>query len=140
VPIYLVDGTQVAASGTDLWNTGVLFLRHQIDESPEGIRLPSEFVWTGTGNSGDKNYYLGATDRSNAAVGLTDQINREWINYYALFNETVALPVYGFSSVLTVPEPVPEPSTFAMLAIGSAILVSYGWRGRKKTQRAVRRC
>jgi hypothetical protein len=140
VPIYLVDGTQVAASGADLWNTGVLFLRHQIDESPEGRLLPAEFVWTGTGDGGAQDYYLGASDRSNAAVGLIDQINREWVNYYALFNETEALPVYGFSAILTVsepvPEPVPEPSTFALLVIGSATLLTYGWRGRKQVKSA----
>jgi hypothetical protein len=136
VPIYLVDGTQVAASGADLWNTGIVLLLHQIDESPEGIHQPSEHVWTGTGDSGNKDYALGGPDSNNAAVGLTDRRDRQWVNYYALDNQTDALPLYGFSSTLTVPQPVPVPSTFALLAVGTATLLSYVWLCQKRFEPA----
>lgn len=135
VPLFLPDGTQVAASGAALWDTFTADLLHGIDQQPNGVTVPFETdVWTGTLADGSGMRQLGNATVE-ALYGRADATSPSWIEINIL-GKGNGLRLYGFSSVLTVPQTqaaVPEPASVTLLvALGVAGLAGNGWRRRKR--------
>ncbi len=134
--IYLPDGTLVTSSDTTsgLWS-GLLI--NPIDENLDGATAdPTISIWTGTDPSGtgNSNHELGT---SLPVTGLSSFTNSLWI---AADNAPsfALLPLYGISTVLTVPQPssVPEPSSAVAAMVASAFgLVLALYRNRKEQWR-----
>ena len=106
VPIYRLDGVNVAENNMDLWD-GTLNAR---------IGLPpgSSFVFTGTtidGTAGPSPLGGGG-----ATVGSSDTEFRDWT--FALPDEAGQNPLYALSGVITT---VPEPSSLLLLGIGASM-------------------
>jgi hypothetical protein len=125
VPIFLPDGTLVAAGGDALWSTGLapgFPLDYPISEDAYGTVIGSAAfgpdVWTGTSWNGNTSAG-GALGDSQVANGYIN-VGVDWIDS-ATLPAADHLPLYGFSSVLTV---TPEPGglTLALVAFG-------GWMG-----------
>ena len=106
----------------------------------DGNRLGVAYVATGSWWTGRKQYAAGAPPYyyygwpfadNPITVGLPDRLDDGWIDCgmadgnYAVWTD---YHFYGLSSVLTVP--VPEPSTFVLLAIAAIGL--FGWRRRRQ--------
>lgn len=138
VPIYRLDGQEVAAGTTGpqgLWSDGlnnpnphrssVLF-----DEKGDNAQLVSnipgsniqniQLAWTGTAEDGSAENPLGGA--LNFGVGCTIVADIRWIDYQDFGDSSTLLPVYGISSVLTVP--LPEPGPLGTLLTGTLLL---GW-------------
>jgi hypothetical protein len=123
VPIFLPDGTEVAVSGTALWNTANVNLLHAIDETatgkPVGDPIFGTDVWTGTRPNGSIAAIGGFGDPM-VALGNTANANVGWVRASGSISQ-VPQSLYGFSSVLTVPgesQAVPEPSSLTLVLVG----------------------
>jgi PEP-CTERM motif len=150
--VFLSDGTRVATS-TDksaggLWaNLPVSFalpLEHSIDLDLSGVHphqnpIPvfNKYVWTGTDLDGSNSMYgghpLGSQD-GGAGGGFNTLTDSGWIsNFGGLQSGHYSL--YGISQEITVASPsaVPEPSTFALLALGASGLAIRALRKRWMT-------
>jgi hypothetical protein len=143
VPLYLPTGVEVAASGADLWNTESISLSggpstpllSPIDELANGSSAPPSFgVWTGTVSSG-----LGSANGSLGGflpiLGYGTSTDNTWV-YGTVSPKVYSYPLYGFSSVLRVPQQaatISEPSSLALLALGGLGLAGWRrWRGRAR--------
>jgi hypothetical protein len=132
-PVYLSDGTLVAASTTPagLWSGAIL---HEINLDLAGnIVSPFTFVWTGTNPTGTG--FGGPLGSGTPQVGSTTDTDGAWVSS-GHSNSGDLRNVYGISSVLSVPETVPEPSTLTMLAIALSLSVAIGWTGHRRTPRS----
>jgi hypothetical protein len=127
VPIFLNNGTtEVAASGAALWNTATTPLQSSIHLDAAG-GTPSgttTIVWTGTEVNGSSFFPLGpasATDASATGSYPATDLGL-WVNagpQPAGDSERL----YGYSSILTVPSPVPEPGVLTLALVGIGGLV-----------------
>jgi hypothetical protein len=131
IPIYLLDGTLVDSGGAALWSYDAIL--HPINLTPTGNVLDVR-VWTGTFNSG---FPFGPLSEGGGGMtGLSSRTDFNWVSSSRFFVDANH-NLYGFSSVLTVPESVqsvPEPATVTMLATGGIFLAGacrYGRRRRK---------
>jgi hypothetical protein len=124
-PIYLIDGTEVAANGAAFWGTsGGSDLLNPIDIDSNGYVEDSQ-VWTGSFTDGTEAYELGPKGLGDQddGVGYGDSSAQDntWIAEFfqspvdSDTGDEIDLPIYAFSSELTVP--VPSPSAGG-LAIG----------------------
>jgi hypothetical protein len=123
VPIFLPDGKKVAASGTALWSTQRFshYLLHEINEHAD--TTPTAMfaeAWTGTFVDGTvvPSHGLGSTM---PAYGASYELSSAWV--YTSTQTTRLASLYGFSEVLTVPQPqqaaaVPEPGTLTLMLLG----------------------
>jgi hypothetical protein len=144
VPIFLPDGTEVAASGKALWNTANVNLLHAIDETATGASVGDPIfgtnVWTGTSPKGSI-ATIGGFGDSMLAFGNTANENVGWVRAgggIVGFQQSL----YGFSSVLTVPgetQAVPEPSslTLVLVGIGGFVGACLARRRREATSRPI---
>ena len=141
VPIYLVNGTEVASSATT--SAGGLFsgaLLHAIDLTQTGAAAPVNptfnniKVWTGStsagtaasltngGPLGPTGSYASGTQhypRTAAEYGLGSAAGAPWIAAGPA-GKSASYPVYAISGALTAPADVPEPATIALLAAAAA--------------------
>ncbi len=132
VPIYLPTGLEVATGGAALWNTTNHDLQNPIDETANGttpIDLPT---WTGTGPTGltSPTGPLGSTGMP--ATGFFEDKTTGWVDSSPA-DPIDPFPLYGFSSVLTVPAAappaVPEPGSLTLVLVGLGGLVgARRWR------------
>ena len=130
VPIYRLDGQKLAngTTGPDgLWSpsglldpdptsSGVLF-----DERGDNAQTTPtiQLVWTGTAADGSALNPLGTGP--NFEVGCTIVADSRWIEFQPFGSSSKELPVYGISSVLTVP--LPEPGALGALLPGALLLL-----------------
>jgi hypothetical protein len=133
-PVYLSDGTLVAATTTftGLWSRSVL---HQINLDLAGHPVdPTFFVWTGTNPTGTS--FGGPLDSARPLTGSTTDTLVAWVSSGTSPGGDLR-NLYGISSVLTSAPAVPEPSTLTMLGtaltLGLAIARA---RHRRDQQRA----
>jgi hypothetical protein len=127
VPIYRLDGTQVATDNTDLWDGAIAAA---INQTPSGATLDNgTVVWTGSNSDGTEAKGLGG-DGGFTQFGLI-ATDSAWMNSNtAATSESHHL--YAFSSELTV---VPEPTSAGMMGLGVAALAA----GRRPKRRGARR-
>ena len=119
VPIFLLDGTEVADSAADLWSPTGLLAADGIDLTELGTDA-ALFTWTGTGPDGTALDPLGSLAAVVEGCTITPD-HTLWIDAGSPA-PAAELPLYGISSLLTV---VPEPGYFGILA---AALLVFGAR------------
>ena len=118
-PIFLVNGIKVADDGADLWD-GSIDVPIVLDEF--GF-FHGSVVYTGTLSNGlvSQNGPLGGQAVFVTEVGLADIVftNSAWVSV-GQAGGNVLRPLYGISSILTVPTPaaVPEPASAVLLMLG----------------------
>lgn len=127
-PVFLSDGTPVTATTTSagLWSGALV---HAIDLDLAASPVLT-FVWTGTNPTGTG--FGGPLGTPTPSVGATTDSGGAW-TASGRSNGGDLRPLYGISSVLTVPQssvPVPEPSTLVLL--GTAMCVGLFVRCRKR--------
>ena len=124
VPIYRLDGAQVATGNVDLWD-GTISNRIQYNEL--GSLVGALRVWTGTLASGvTSGNGLNALGRSSVSYGTTSNVNGLWI-FAADDGQLKSNNLYGISDIVTVPTPTtattPEPSSLlSFITLGGLIL------------------
>lgn len=129
VPIYRLDGDQVAVNNADLWDGGLLA---GIDVTELGATVGNTVVWTGTGVSGAANAPLGSSNASNGTPPLVLPTPYLWItNYSPMASDELGL-LYGMSGVLTV---VPEPGSIVLGALGLCAVVGHRLSQRRRAAR-----
>jgi hypothetical protein len=133
-PILLVDGiTVVANDNADLWDHSI---QHIINLTETG-ETKSHWPFTGTYWDGTNATGKPGTNPNAGALGTslpeTTQGNggstTDWVWRQSTNDPNATpLPLYAMSDQLTV---VPEPSTFALAALGLLGLMGFAWRRRK---------
>jgi hypothetical protein len=138
-PVYLSNGTLVTTSTTSagLWLGPQVQLLHAINlDLAANPPPPSDnFVWTGTNPLGTG--FGGALGDPRVQVGSLIFSDASWVASGTDNSVGLGRPFYGISSILTVPQAVPEPSTLAMLGTVLGAGLAIGWaRPRRDPQRA----
>jgi hypothetical protein len=140
VPIFLVDGTEVAASTNALFNAAtVSLLNNGISEDQNGNSI-SGYVWSGSFSDGtqaistiDSELFDNTLGGSNTAeVGFAGATDGNAIDGGQFGSREPAFPIYAISGVIS---PVPEPVTASLLAFGG---IMTGLVGRFRRKRATR--
>jgi hypothetical protein len=144
-PVYLVNGTQVAAtdSTAGLWSGN---LENPIDVTLQNTLPIDGTPWTGTNTNGESiAQSLGSNygDPPSVSIGSGFSTGPAWINDGA---DPVTYPlypfppwsnsIYGISQVLTVPTAIPEPSSIVMETISAVFVLGYSLRTRSKASLA----
>jgi hypothetical protein len=120
-PIFLVTGSEVAASTTDLFSGALLTA---IDVAANGSSLnPNGYIWTGTNSSGTEASFTSGTTTyfgvGDSAVELGGSVfgSTFGIDSGSQFSNTALASLFGISGDLVVP--APEPISASLLAIGA---------------------
>jgi hypothetical protein len=121
VPIYRLDGVQVATSYADLWDgsISVPISYNQLGSLVGGLR-----VWTGTLASGvTSGNGANALGGRSVSYGTTSNVNGRWI-FAADDGQLKLNNLYGISDYLRVPTATtPEPSSLlSFITLGGLIL------------------
>jgi hypothetical protein len=142
IPIFLVDGTEVAASSTALFNAATVSLLNGIGEDQfgatgaNGQSYAGGYVWTGsfsdgtgaTLNDGYGNTFdeqLGNGSAEYGTIGATDGTAID----AGIFNTQGSFPIYAISGVIN----TPEPMTASLLGFGGIMTALAGrFRRRRK--------
>lgn len=131
--IFLMDGSQVVANNlADLWD-GTIDTRIDINEkgSPNSVNTSIwtnwTAVWTGTANNGtiDATRFLGA---STVTLGLAEAELKFWVNRSTHNMNTVNLPLYGISEVLTVEKVLPINLSYFETSLLDSKKVKITWQ------------
>jgi hypothetical protein len=135
-PVFLSDGTLVTTSTTDagLWSRTLV---HAINLDLAGNPVPPfTFVWTGTNPFGTA--FGGPLGSATPQTGSPFDTLDSWVASGRSPAGDLR-PFYGISSVLTVPQSVPEPSALALLGTALSVGLAFGLvRHRLDPQRAGR--
>jgi hypothetical protein len=131
-PVYLTNGTEVAASDTasagGLWS-GTSRIPQNLSTDLSGFPAVNSQVWTGTNSDGSIffEYGLGSSPFG-SAYGLSNSDSSNWAVYGYAANSSL-FPLYGISQSLTV---VPEPASIVLClsAAGCAAVCAYVRRRR----------
>ena len=119
-PIFLVTGSEVAASTTALFSGALLTA---INVAADGSAAGTGYIWTGTNSSGTEasftsgtttNYGLG---NSGVELGGSNFGSPFAIDSGYSFSNTALASLFGISGDLVVP--APEPISASLLAIGA---------------------
>ena len=143
IPIFLVDGTEVAVSSTALFNAATTSLMNGIGEDQYGNFVRGGYVWTGSFSDGTPNIQTFGNNTYDSTLGNGGPVevgyagntdvsaidNGEWGVGNSDDGYTTE-PIYAISGVIsTVPEPMPA----SLLAFGGIVtgLVARFRRRRK---------
>jgi hypothetical protein len=114
VPIFLFDGTEVAASTDDLFAGAIMNL---IDEDPNGNSSGyGAYVWTGSTSAG-AGWSSNQMGTSTPVTGW-DYYTSDMLSTGFLYADTTSLPIYALSGVLSAAVAAPEPASLSFLALG----------------------
>ena len=124
VPIYRLDGAQVATGNVDLWDGAI---SNPIQYDQLGSLVGALQVWTGTLSSGVASG--GGTNvlgRPSVGYGITTAQDGRW-TAAANDGQAKSYRLYGISDIVTVPTPTtattPEPSSLlSFITLGGLIL------------------
>ena len=109
VPIYRLDGTLIATDNADLWD-GTIASQVNVDQlGNEGMHVGIFSGTTGDG-SGDTGTEFGDASVTRGTTGSGNEAL--WIDSGGASTATFDKAMYALS------EPIPEPATMALLAIG----------------------
>ena len=113
VPIFLLDGTQLASGNADLWD-GSIAVDFNINE--KGLAAGAFLAWTGTGGDGvgDGTHPLGSQLAFTIFGAPTVTTAAQWIVLGSSAN-TAGAKYYASSTPLTV---IPEPGSGVLLSLG----------------------
>jgi hypothetical protein len=134
-PVYLSDGTLVTTTTTPsgLWSGALV---HEINLDLAGTPVPPlSFVWTGTNPTGTG--FGGPLGAARPQVGSTTDTDGAWISSGGSPSGDLR-NLYGISSVLTVPQAVPEPATLAMMGTALGAGLAIGWTRHRRDQQRER--
>jgi|688.fasta_scaffold296181_2 hypothetical protein len=122
-PIYLINDTQIATSGSALW-AGALLNPVNVDQN-ETVYGGGVAAWTGSLSTGlaYNPYQLGT---ATPIIGAVSSTSSTWMVVNAV-NAANTQRVYAFSSPLIVPVPEPSSTAIVIAAVGSIT----GWRLRR---------
>ena len=131
VPIYTLGGTRVASTNTDLWSFSSTIPPSPVHENAityteSGDSVPNlTNVWSGTRYDGTRQsvQFLGGPGA--VSLGNAGSLTSGWIENGFVMSPDILNRVYAMSGVLTV---VPEPSTFALVALACVGFAAWGWR------------
>jgi hypothetical protein len=129
VPIYDINGDLVANAAHDIWSGTLL---HAIDYTETAV-ISATLVWTATlptGHVPPSNQGLG--DFGDEVVGSSSASDGGWVDFGEAFNLNPAHSFYGFSDVITVAAPVPEPNTMTLLVTTATLLGLLALRWHRK--------
>ncbi len=143
VPIYLVSGTEVAASSTALFTAATTSLlsginQDQFGNALVGRSLTSNYVWTGSTSAGARNIQtIGATvfdatlgsPATTSGYGSVGQVNGTAIDFGSVSPQLSSARIYAISGVISAGQPVPEPVSASLLTFGAIVT---GWIGRRR--------
>jgi hypothetical protein len=120
VPIFLVDGTEVAASTNDLFG-GSSTIMNLIDRDAKGSPSGTgAYVWTGSNSNGTaaSGFELG----SSTPVTGWDYDTGNMLSVGFDYADSSTLPIYAISGELSAHANVPEPTSLSLLAFGGAAM------------------
>ncbi|MEO2046322.1 MAG: hypothetical protein ABGX16_07090 [Pirellulales bacterium] len=130
-PVYNLDGDKVADGFVDMWDGG-------IGAPIAPFSVPGIYVWTGSGwdGYGFASFMLGVEEYY-VVVGAPASLTENWVfDSIEPNSATDHYPLYGLSSVITVPgteEPVPEPASVVTWALlGTVGCIGTWWNRRRK--------
>jgi hypothetical protein len=146
IPIFLVDGTEVATSSTALFNAATVSLLNGIDEDQFG-NSTAGYVWTGSFSDGTANIQTFDGDTFDSTMGnggpvevgfsgATDGRAIDGGGPWFVGDPIDGLtgePVYAISNVIS----TPEPATVSLLAFGglmTGLLGRFRRRGKAATR------
>ncbi|HEY4175147.1 MAG TPA: PEP-CTERM sorting domain-containing protein [Rhodopila sp.] len=144
IPIFLVDGTEVAPSSTALFNAATVSLLHGgIDEDQNGNGTGG-YVWTGSFSDGTANIQTFGQDTFDSTmgnggpveVGFSGNTDGTAIAGGPFFvgdspDDLTEEPIYAISGVIS----TPEPETISLLAFGG-IMTGLAARFRRRRKSA----
>ncbi len=119
-PIFLVTGSEVATSTTDLFSGALLTA---INVAADGSAATNGYVWTGTNSSGTESSFTSGTTtyyglgNSTVELGGSPLGGSFAIDSGYSFPATTLASLFGISGDLVVP--APEPISASLLAIGA---------------------
>jgi hypothetical protein len=119
IPIFLVDGTEVATSSTALFNAATVSLLNGIDEDQNGNSV-SGYVWTGSFSDGTQNIQTIDSETFDSTLGSGGPVEFGFagstdgaaLDSGGEFPGDAAEPIYAISGVIST---VPEPMTMSLL-------------------------
>ena len=135
IPIFLVDGTEVATSSTALFNAATVSLLNGIDEDQNGNNV-SGYVWTGSFSDGTQNIQTIDSATYDATAGNGGPVEYGWAgnadgtaidggSYYDGFPASI----YAISGVIST---VPEPMTVSLLGFAGIVTGLVGKFGGRR--------
>ena len=131
VPIYNTNGDLVANAAHDIWSGTLL---HAIAYTETAVVMDT-LVWTATlpnGHVPPTNQGLG--DFGDVVVGRSSASDGGWVDFDLAFSNNPPHSFYGFSDVITVAAPVPEPNTVTLFVTTAPLLglLALPWHRRRR--------
>ncbi len=127
-PVYLSDGTLIAANAADLWDGNIDATIHITETGTSDTHAQP---WTATSSSGAIDFVRLDNVTVYPEVGNLDATT-SWIYSGFQISPSDNLPLYGISATeLTVPSGTPEPETMFTFGAGLLLLVTQRHRFRR---------
>jgi hypothetical protein len=123
VPIFRLDGVEVAQDNADLWDGSP---SAPINTTEQGTAFAGTIVWSGTETDGTAvlpfSNQLGSGNPLNGSPSSVAPVEYQWIMFFSPAGATENASFYAISGVITV---VPEPATYVLAAFGAIGLLAF---------------